>query len=172
MITSALRRQDAKDLPLEALRQPLTDDSPSEGTMYTNYLSPFDSYPLLRGRLSHSDLSSAPHTHPYNSSSVLSDTSTRTVIQPSFSTFIPDLQPLREAAFSRRLDPSKRLCQYEVPGGGTCRDENCLDLHLSRLGEVNHLKSVEPSGAWRIWCLTWADLSRLGLLHVFVLAVL
>ncbi|KAG1772426.1 hypothetical protein EDD22DRAFT_434033 [Suillus occidentalis] len=30
-------------------------------------------------------------------------------------------------------DTGLRVCQYEVPGGGVCRDKNCNDLHLSRL---------------------------------------
>lgn len=34
-----------------------------------------------------------------------------------------------------RLDPGKRVCQYEVPGPGECRDEGCVDIHLRRLGE-------------------------------------
>lgn len=37
-------------------------------------------------------------------------------------------------------DPSSRVCQYEVPGGGECRDKDCEDIHLSRLS------SVEPTG--------------------------
>ncbi|KAI0926748.1 hypothetical protein AcV5_007455 [Taiwanofungus camphoratus] len=44
-------------------------------------------------------------------------------------------------AHARQLltDPSTRICQYEVPGGGECRDRDCQDVHLSRL------HSVEPS---------------------------
>jgi hypothetical protein len=155
-ITSALLKQDARESPfLEGLPQPLTNEGHSGEAMFTDYLSPFNSYPLLRGRLpTTSDSSSPPHMRPYTWSSFPSDSSTRTaVIQPSFSAFIPDLQLLREAAISRRLDPSKRLCQYEVPGGGTCRDEKCEDLHLSRLGDVNQQTIVEPSGAWCVRCL-------------------
>jgi len=37
------------------------------------------------------------------------------------------------------IDPSKRLCQYEIPGGGECRDRECEDIHLSRT------PGVEPS---------------------------
>jgi hypothetical protein len=31
------------------------------------------------------------------------------------------------------VDPNQRLCQYEVPGGGKCRDATCTDVHLDRL---------------------------------------
>ncbi|KIY46728.1 hypothetical protein FISHEDRAFT_75338 [Fistulina hepatica ATCC 64428] len=43
---------------------------------------------------------------------------------------IPDLRPLQLATASKLLDPSKRICQYEIPGGGICRDQSCEDLHL------------------------------------------
>jgi len=49
------------------------------------------------------------------------------------------MRPLRQAALQRSLgqllagDSGRRVCQYEVPGGGVCRDSSCEDLHLSRL---------------------------------------
>jgi len=33
-----------------------------------------------------------------------------------------------------------RVCSYEVPGGGVCRDKDCGELHLSQLAQ-------EPSDA-------------------------
>jgi len=27
-------------------------------------------------------------------------------------------------------DVGRRICQYEIPGGGWCRDEECEDVHL------------------------------------------
>ncbi|EDR13289.1 uncharacterized protein LACBIDRAFT_308982 [Laccaria bicolor S238N-H82] len=56
---------------------------------------------------------------------------------------LPTLKPLKLATASKVLDPTKQVCQYEVPGGGTCRDEECEDLHLSRLISMG---GVEPSG--------------------------
>lgn len=51
------------------------------------------------------------------------------------------LSALKAAAINRWLsEPSQRVCQYEVPGGGVCRDPNCEDIHPSRAG------AVEPSG--------------------------
>jgi len=52
---------------------------------------------------------------------------------------LPTLKPLKLATASKVLDPTKQVCQYEVPGGGTCRDEECEDLHLISMG------GVEPS---------------------------
>ncbi|KAG9046202.1 hypothetical protein FS837_004873 [Tulasnella sp. UAMH 9824] len=40
-----------------------------------------------------------------------------------------DLMPLRAQALTR-YDPNKQLCQYEVPGGGTCLDPTCGDCHI------------------------------------------
>ncbi|KAH6907991.1 hypothetical protein BKA70DRAFT_288835 [Coprinopsis sp. MPI-PUGE-AT-0042] len=52
-----------------------------------------------------------------------------------------DLSELRVVTLTRLLDPSKQICQFEVPGGGVCRDTSCEDLHLSRV-DVSRL---EPS---------------------------
>lgn len=48
---------------------------------------------------------------------------------------VPDLRPLRVAVLLREVggDPDKRLCQYEIPGGGICRDKTCSDLHIGDL---------------------------------------
>jgi len=58
---------------------------------------------------------------------------------------LPDLRPLKLATASRLLDPSKRICQYEVPGGGVCRDEGCEDVHLSRIAGQGGRGGAEPS---------------------------
>ncbi|KAH7928425.1 hypothetical protein BV22DRAFT_206043 [Leucogyrophana mollusca] len=50
-----------------------------------------------------------------------------------------NLKPLKQASLQRALgqltagDTGRRVCQYEVPGGGVCRDRDCTDLHLSRI---------------------------------------
>jgi hypothetical protein len=52
----------------------------------------------------------------------------------------PDLKPLKRAVLHRTLagltarSVGLRVCQYEVPGGGVCRDSHCEELHLSRIG--------------------------------------
>lgn len=48
-----------------------------------------------------------------------------------------DLGPLKMAALSA-LDPSKSVCKFEIPGGGTCLDPQCSSIHL---------RDMEPSGA-------------------------
>jgi hypothetical protein len=57
---------------------------------------------------------------------------------------IPNLQTLRMQAAARRMTDDSlenaRICQFEVPGGGECRDSACGDMHLSQL-------QVEPNGA-------------------------
>ena len=56
-----------------------------------------------------------------------------------------DLKELKQAVLHRSLahltrrSPDLRVCPYEVPGGGVCRDKECEELHLSQLGK-------EPSG--------------------------
>jgi hypothetical protein len=57
-----------------------------------------------------------------------------------------NLKQLKMQAAARRLRESQlenaRICQFEVPGGGECRDADCGDVHLSQL-------EVEPNGAPR-----------------------
>ncbi|KAF8895335.1 hypothetical protein BD779DRAFT_719169 [Infundibulicybe gibba] len=74
--------------------------------------SPFSTPPLVSALPSPSSLTSSTYT-PY----------------PSLPK--PELKSLRLASVSKMLNPSKQLCQYEVPGGGVCRDEKCEDIHLS-----------------------------------------
>ncbi|KAJ6559099.1 hypothetical protein DFH09DRAFT_1316862 [Mycena vulgaris] len=96
---------------------------------------------------SQSSLSSFP-----SSSSILSASSSISSL-PSFSfsfpTYdsvfpLPSLKPLKLATCSA-LDPAKRICQFEVPGGGVCRDAGCEDLHLNRVGREGGAGVVEPS---------------------------
>jgi hypothetical protein len=59
---------------------------------------------------------------------------------------MPNLKGLRVLAAARRMTDNglenARICQFEVPGGGECRDAACGDIHLSLL-------RVEPHGAPR-----------------------
>jgi hypothetical protein len=60
---------------------------------------------------------------------------------------MPNLESLRVLAIARRMTDNGlengRICQFEVPGCGECRDEACGDIHLSLL-------QVEPHGAPRL----------------------
>lgn len=64
-----------------------------------------------------------------------------------------NLKQLKIRAAGRRLSENQlenaRICQFEVPGGGECRDADCGDMHLSQL-------EIEPKGAPRplILCLS------------------
>lgn len=57
---------------------------------------------------------------------------------------MPNVEGLRVLAAARRMTDNglenARICQFEVPGGGECRDAACGDIHLSLLG-------MEPQGA-------------------------
>lgn len=131
-------------------------------TSFPYYDSPFSTYPLLLSQLRTTPLDAdscqdprRTATHSSRSSSQasashapnLSSPSSRTSLiycAPSLShscstVFVPDLKPLKLASLQRALgqasssDSGVRVCQYEVPGGGVCRDKDCNDLHLSRL---------------------------------------
>lgn len=54
------------------------------------------------------------------------------------------LRSLKMATLFKNLDPDRRICQFEIPGGGVCRDDKCEDLHIER-----ELETWEPSGASR-----------------------
>lgn len=159
MMPSVLQEQDAKR---PGPSQPASSNSElqphDKHTTFSVYRSPFDSYPRLRDHphrmlpnpfsISH-DLS-AVSSQPIQSS-MLSD-SRFAYTKPSTSSYsstdfhLPDMRPLKLASTVRLFDPLKRICQYEIPGGGTCRDEHCEDIHLNRLESVNQLGIVEPSG--------------------------
>ena len=119
---------------------------------FVTYESPLARYPLLRTRsefssidiepaflgiLSNTNLSPDPGTNSLSTHSLQTDT------------HFPDLKLLKLAVVSKHLDPLKRICQFEIPGGGVCRDEKCEDFHISRLtitGNGNNLEGAEPDG--------------------------
>lgn len=107
------------------------------------YSSLFSSYPLLPLEVSPGGASTSPNTS--------------TTRPPP----VPDLRPLKYQTFLRTLSSQQlqnaTLCQYEVPGGGECRDDQCEDLHLSRM-------PTEPSGAPPP-CLSHAPSSFVVLSH-------
>ncbi|KAL6308413.1 hypothetical protein BKA93DRAFT_764728 [Sparassis latifolia] len=97
---------------------------------FTAYSSPLDCYPTLRPYLQHPSGAGG-------SASVHQRTNKTLALNVASSI---DLEPLKMVAAGRVLmDPTKRICRYEIPGGGECRDRNCEDVHLSRLS------SVEPN---------------------------
>jgi hypothetical protein len=63
---------------------------------------------------------------------------------------MPNLESLRVLAAARRMTDNglenARICQFEVPGGGECRDAACGDIHLSLL-------RVEPQDEETARCL-------------------
>ena len=105
---------------------------------FTAYHSPLSSYPLLR---LHSRYPVYSEARP---SSLDSTTATANrYTQLGVSGILPalDLKILQDRATNNWLsDPAGRLCKYEVPGGGECRDSECADIHPSRA------RAVEPSG--------------------------
>lgn len=139
---------------------------------YATYDSPFQWYPLLGSRsqslfsdgiagiqaspLSSLSFNSSSSSLSYTSDSSLFPMPPSSSFASSFhyspsthpsriSTFpVPNLKPLKLAIAFKTLDPLKRICQYEVPGGGVCRDEGCDDVHLNRLGLGT--SGLEPSG--------------------------
>ncbi|KAF9046614.1 hypothetical protein BJ165DRAFT_1404036 [Panaeolus papilionaceus] len=103
--------------------------------IFSEYRSPFALYPRLSRRGMDAVYSASSHSSPQTSTlslypSTKFSVSTSTI---SLSSLELDLQPLKFSAMSRSIDPLKRLCQYEIPGPGICRDKGCEDIHLSKL---------------------------------------
>jgi hypothetical protein len=118
-----------------------TQNIPSS-TRFAPYSSPLSSYPLLHIH-SPQHLLDSVSLKGMGSSAMKSNFSGQDWPDSNDPSVIVgiDLRSLKAAAVNRWLsDPSKRLCQYEVPGGGECRDRDCEDIHLSSAW------TVEPSG--------------------------
>ncbi|KAI0693975.1 hypothetical protein BC835DRAFT_1351463 [Cytidiella melzeri] len=102
-------------------------------SQFVAYRSPLSSYPLLRAHSPRSlaDSSSSSGTDPY--SAVLNPPLRERPDSDDPLVLIGiNLRTMKAAAVNRWLsDPSRRLCRYEVPGGGECRDRNCEDIHPS-----------------------------------------
>ncbi|KAI6030729.1 hypothetical protein F5J12DRAFT_306048 [Pisolithus orientalis] len=119
---------------------------------FTFYDSPLTAYPLLRSRLEPASGDTGGHHSAIEAPLAASSVSfpfrgaLSRMAHASIPMMLPDLKPLKQAILLRRLtemtagDASIRVCQYEVPGGGTCRNDECEELHLSRI-------SCEPSDA-------------------------
>jgi hypothetical protein len=155
----AIPKQDANELVSETPAAFNGNNSQPDDGKYEVYNSIFELYPSLRGhsRPISSDIDFTSHSSPHpssrihpptrpffsSSSSVLTEPSSY-LLSASSSSFVLEfnLKALKLAAIGKVLHPSKPICRYEVPGGGTCRDEGCDDVHLSRLQDA----SAEPSG--------------------------
>jgi hypothetical protein len=153
--TSATPKRDVNEV-LETPTAFNDNNTQQDDGKYGAYHSIFKLYPLLRGHsrstssdpdfLSHVSPHSSLHIYPSTRTSLSSSSSV--LAEPSSyflsSSSLPELnlEALKSAAIGKILHPFKRICRYEVPGGGTCRDEGCDDVHLSRLQGV----TVEPSG--------------------------
>jgi hypothetical protein len=105
-----------------------------------SYISPLRFYPLL---VSESDGTSLAGSASSLETASFIGSSLSVETLPSSRLLTPDLKQLRLATISKSLDPLKRVCKYEVPGGGVCRDEGCEDVHLSRLVAD---QEAEPTG--------------------------
>lgn len=95
---------------------------------FSAYTSPLDFFPSLRPR-SYLDglgegFSSVHQSDDGMDTSSISSSPRNTSI---------DLKDLKMAHSKNWLtDPSRPICQYEIPGGGECRDRDCDCIHLSR----------------------------------------
>lgn len=135
---------------------------------FASYDSPFSTYPLLLSQLPLNDDSSEDPrrtgSHSARSTRLDGGSSSlpasliycaRSLSHSSSTVFVPDLKPLKLATLQRTLgqltarNSGLRVCQYEVPGGGVCRDKDCNDLHLGRLAS-------EPSGTCVCMNDVWA----------------
>ena len=141
-----------------------TEDSNSEQTVpsgsserWTTYRSPLQSYPFSRWHLHLTDPSDTCNPSVADNSdgtSILtppgcfsSNSASGSVSVDSKDGTMPgDLfRALKTVSLFKSLDPDRRICQFEIPGGGVCRDDKCEDIHIER-----ELETWEPSGALRL----------------------
>jgi hypothetical protein len=125
---------------------------------WTAYHSPLQSYPFSRWDLQlagPSDLVNGSLTNSSNELSILtpsgsfSSNSARGSAPGdprNITTTGALLRSLKMVTLFRSLDPDRRICQFEIPGGGVCRDDKCEELHIER-----ELETWEPSGASRVF---------------------
>ena len=128
------------------------------GERWTAYQSPLQSYPLSRWRLhlaGPSDVINGSMTSGVGGHSILTSSGSfsSNSADGSPSANLKDtavagdlLRSLKMVTLFKNLDPNRRICQFEIPGGGVCRDDKCEDLHIEK-----ELEMWEPSGASRIF---------------------
>ena len=131
---------------------------PSEASeRWTRYRSPLQSYPFSRWHLQltdPSDFSNGSTASSSDGSSILTPSGSFSSNSASGSASIDSkdatmpgdlLRSLKMTTLFKNVDPDRRICQFEIPGGGVCRDDKCEDLHIEQ-----ELETWEPSGASRI----------------------
>ncbi|KAF5369535.1 hypothetical protein D9758_002783 [Tetrapyrgos nigripes] len=126
-----------------------------------HYNSVLDEYPLLRSRprpvlsydispdlnsilTSDNNYSSLIIAPPLSSIRSTSHPSSPVYTMPSSSPVI-DLKPLKLAKVSQSFVASRKICQYEIPGGGVCRDAKCEDFHLNGKGGKDAADVDDPN---------------------------
>ncbi|KAF9649382.1 hypothetical protein BDM02DRAFT_1844321 [Thelephora ganbajun] len=119
---------------------------------WTTYQSPLQSYHFSRWHLHLTDPSDLSNTSTTGSSDGLSiltpsgsfssNSASGSPSADSKDSTIPGslLRSLKMVTFFKSHDLDKRICQFEIPGGGVCRDDKCEDLHIER-----ELETWEPS---------------------------
>jgi hypothetical protein len=125
---------------------------------WTTYQSPLQSYPFSRWHLHltgprnsvNGSMASSPDglsiLTPSGSFSSNSSHSSTSADSKDVTMAGNLLRSLKMATLFKSLDPDRRICQFEIPGGGVCRDDKCEDLHIER-----ELETWEPTGASRIF---------------------
>ncbi|KAG6849930.1 hypothetical protein H0H93_003459 [Arthromyces matolae] len=144
--------------PSTSTQDPITPEDSLSSPGFSAYDSPLSWYPLLASRSnlfrslsnssSFSSITTSFSSSAHNTSSSSSSSTSSLALSSSssgggFGTIT--LLPLKLATATKMLDPAKRLCQYEVPGPGVCRDEGCEDMHLSRIMGPDGHGGVDPS---------------------------
>ncbi|KAF8645132.1 hypothetical protein AX16_007960 [Volvariella volvacea WC 439] len=119
---------------------PINATIPAKKFDYEAYSSLFAWYPMLRSVSGNPSTSASSSPASTSSRSLTSHPISDTRDIPSI-----DFDTLRLRSVLTYLDPSKQLCRYEVPGGGECRDDQCEDVHLSKLGQGG---GVVPSASY------------------------
>jgi hypothetical protein len=115
---------------------PAADEERKGARRYLAYSSPLASFPLTRSRLGGSldvRLGSSRGSAIFAANN--SDIDGNGNGDSSEHAYVASQQQRNLSLITRLVDPKKRLCQYEVPGGGECRDGSCEDIHLGRLLE-------------------------------------
>lgn len=144
------------NLTEDSISGPVVSSGSSE--KWTTYRSPLQSYPFSRWHLrltSPSDFVNGSMSGGSNGHSILTPSgsfssnsaSGSTLADPKDATMTGNLlRSLKMVTLLKNIDPDRRICQFEIPGGGVCRNDECEDLHIER-----ELEMWEPSGASRIF---------------------
>lgn len=143
--------------PIEDVISERSEQAISSGSSerWTTYQSPLQSYPFSRWDLHLTDPSNFVNANGSDELSILTPSgsfSSNSAVgsapaDPKDAMMIGNLlRSLKMVTFFRNLDPDRRVCQFEIPGGGVCRDDGCDGLHIER-----ELETWEPSGASRIF---------------------